>query len=114
MACRCQRFLNNIVNLQAKSFRNAASIIRIGFVEVLDLQLLDAARNGTHAGNNVADKPLLLIRLQQAEEVSRLGVIIVIHAMVMPGNGSTYRMWALLVSRIFLGPAKAVGFIVGL
>src|ERR1700686_195010 len=65
---------DNRIDVEAKAFRYAGSVRRIGFVEVFALQFLDALRSLTEVADDVADQSLLRIGRHQTEQISRLGV----------------------------------------
>src|SRR5260370_7981502 len=59
-------FRDDLVDLQAEALGYAGAVCGIGFVEVLDLQLLDPARDAAHTAHNVADEPLFRFRAHPA------------------------------------------------
>src|SRR6267142_2112027 len=81
---------------------------------MLDLQILDAARDAAQAGDDVADQALLGVGGHQAEEIAWLGVVVGVEAMIVAVDGAGYFFGALAILRIFFGAAKAVGFVIGL
>ena len=56
-------------------FATPVPFAEIGFVEVLDLQILNALRHGAPAHANVADQTLLRLIRQQTKQIARLRVI---------------------------------------
>jgi len=67
----CCFFRDDLVDLQAEALGYAGAVCGIGLVEVLDLQLLDAARMLPYC-DDVADEALFGVGGHQAEEIARL------------------------------------------
>src|SRR6266849_532912 len=105
---------DDLVDLQAEAFGYAGPVSGIGFVEVLDLQLLDAARDAAHAGDDVADEARFGVGGHKAEEIARLRVVIGVEAVIVAVDRAGDFLRALAVLRRFFRPAEAVGFVVGL
>ena len=61
----------------------AASIVRIGLVEVDELTHPDALGHAIHRGGDVAEPLLFLVVVHEAEKVAGLGVVVVADAMVV-------------------------------
>src|ERR1700738_3460412 len=74
---------DDLVDLQAEAFGYAGAVRGIGFVEVLDLQLLNAARDAAHTGDDVADETLFSVGGHKAEQVSRLRVVVGVEAVIV-------------------------------
>src|SRR5258707_7613828 len=86
-------FRDDLLDLQAEALGYAGAVCGIGFVEVLDLQLLDAARDAAHTGDDVADEALFGVGGHQAEEIARLRVVVGVEAVVVaggPGRGRSF------------------------
>src|SRR5206468_10040224 len=81
-------------------------------VEVLNLQLLDAARKGLYAADDVADEALLRIGRHEAEEIAGLGVVVGVAAMIVASDGSAHESGTLEVAVVLLRAAEAVGLVV--
>src|SRR6202030_14627 len=105
---------DDLVDLQAEALGYSGAVCGIGFVEMLDLQLLNAARDAAHAGDDVADEALLCVGGHQAEEVAGLGVVIGVEAVIVAVDRAGDFFGALTILRIFFRAAEAVGFVVGL
>ena len=105
---------DDLVDLQAEAFGYAGAVSGIGFVEVLDLQLLDAARDAAHASDDVADEALFGVGGHQAEEIAWLSVVIGVEAVIVAVDRAGDFFRSLTVLRSFFRAAEAVGFVVGL
>src|ERR1700739_2118184 len=78
-------------DVQSQTLCHAGPIRWIGFVEVLDLQLLNAlGYTVAQAGDDVVDQPLLGIRRHQAEEIPGLRVIVAVGAVIVPCDRSAH------------------------
>lgn len=95
-----------MLHLQPKPFGDAAPIRRVRFQEVPNLPFLNGFRHRLHAPDDVADQPLLRIRLQQAEEISRLLVVVLAQVMIVAIDGPGDRPRALPYSGFSTGPQK--------
>src|SRR5712692_9990491 len=113
-SCGLLLLREDLVDLQAEAFGYAGAVSGIGFVEVLDLQLLDAARDAAHTGDDVADEALFGVGGHQAEEIARLRVVVGVEAVIVAVDRAGDFFGALAVLRSFFGAAEAVGFVVGL
>src|SRR4029077_13980800 len=100
------------LDVEAKTFRDAAAIRGIGLVEVLALQFLDAVRSLTQAANDVADQSLLRIGGHQAEKVSGLRIVIAIAAVIVARHRAAHHFRAFNVTWVLRRAAEAVGFVV--
>src|SRR5882672_5596302 len=113
VGCRAFSFgSEDRLDVEVKPLCNAASVSRIGFVEVLDLQFLDALRSLTEAAHDVADQSLLRIGGHQPEQVAGLRIVIAVAAMIVPRHRSAYHLRPLDVLWILHRAAKAVRFVV--
>jgi len=111
---RLAAFSRRLGRFAAEALGYAGAVCGIGFVEVLDLQLLDAARDAAHTGDDVADEALFGVGGHQAEEIARLGVVVGVEAVIVAVDRAGDFFGALAVLRSFFGAAEAVGFVVGL
>src|SRR3954464_14213338 len=81
--CRDRLLARQCANIQTQTLRHAFTIRRIGLIEVLDLQLLDALRRIAEAAHNIVDQALPGIRWHQPVQIARLRVVIRIAAMIV-------------------------------
>src|SRR5271156_451251 len=108
-------FRDHGVDVQAQALRYAGSVGGIGFVEVLDLQLLNAlGHTAAEAADDVVDEALLGAGIHQAEEVARLGIVIAVAAVIVASHGAADHFLTLAERGILLRSAEAVGFVIGM
>src|ERR1700674_4825530 len=101
-----------LFDVQAQPLRDAGSVSRISFVEVLDLEFLDALRDGLHAGHNVVNQPLLGVRGHQAEQIPGLRIVIAIGAVSVPRQSPGDGPRPFYICRILRRAAKAIGLVI--
>ena len=66
-----------MLHLQSQPFGDAAPIRRVRFQEMRNVPFLNGFRHRLHAPDNIGDQSLLRIRLQQAEKISSLRVVVI-------------------------------------
>src|SRR4030042_2386981 len=101
--------LFNFFNCNAEGFSDALSISRVSLQTIVDMTDFYELRSVTHSTGGILEKHLLLGRIHQAEELTRLSVIIaVILAEIPIVHGPRQFQWRLLVFGLFLPFTKAV------
>src|SRR3981081_3281515 len=83
----CLRLINDLVDFEAEAFCYSGAVGWIGFVEMLDLQILNAARDAAQAGDDVANEALLGVGGHETEEIAWLGVVVGVEAMIVAVDG---------------------------
>src|SRR5258705_12397848 len=113
--CGDQFFLlHDVSNIASEGLGYAFAVLRIAFVEVIDLLVLDRLLDLTESSRDVADQPLLRIWRHETEEVPRLGVVVaVMLAVAEPAHRrGAVRRGTLDILRVLGRTAEAVRLIV--
>jgi len=105
--------IDDLFDVKPQALGHARPIVGIRLVEVRDLQLLDGLRNLLQAADDVVDQPLLRVFRHQAEQVSRLGLVVVFVAVIVAIHRSRDRPRTFTIGRVLRGAAEAVRLIVG-
>src|SRR4030042_2352728 len=104
--------LFNFFNCDAEGFSDALSISRVSLQTIVDMTDFYELRSVTHSTGGILEKYLLLGRAHQAEDLTRLSVIIaVVLAEIPVVRGSRQFQGRILVFGLFLPLSKAVGLI---
>src|SRR4029077_16662424 len=83
------------------------------FVEVLDLQFLDALRHAiAQARDDVVNQSLFGVSGHQPEKIPRLRVVVAIGPMIMPCHSSAHRVWPFDIRVVLRRPAETVRLII--
>src|SRR5882672_4889921 len=107
--CLC----DNRFDIQAQPLRHALPISRIGLVEMVELQLLNALRHAiAEAGDDIVDQPLPGVRGHKPEEIARLRIVITVEAMIVPRYGSAHGMRPFDVGPVLRRAGEAVRLVV--
>lgn len=100
------------LNVEAEGFRYAVAICQIGFVEMFDLQLLNAFGCLTEASRDVSDQSLLRIGRHQPEKISGLRVVVAVIAMIVPSHCATHQFRTLEIFGILRRATKAIRLVI--
>jgi len=102
----------------AEVLEDASGVVRICFLEVAQLKPLDPKGSLTEGLGDRLRRPLLFVFREEPPQVAALGVVVVVLAMIVACDGDCAVVCGDLVGAIpvlwvLLGPAEAVGLVVG-
>jgi hypothetical protein len=101
------------VDVDAQGLGYASAVGWIGFVEMLDLEFLDVARDSVaEAAGNIVDEALFCIGGHQAEEITGLRVVVAVGTVIVTRNCAADRSWAFRVVLVLRWAAETIWFVV--